>query len=93
MVARRGRCVLTMPESMSLKRRQLLQSFGAEVVLAQQMDSALPEPRARGRDPEVAAAVRKSANPRSLRDDGAGDFQLAGEPVHAFVAAVGTGAR
>src|SRR6478735_4872529 len=43
--ARRGyRCVLTMPESMSLERRQLLQSYGAEVVLtpeAEQMDGAI----------------------------------------------------
>src|SRR6188768_4575817 len=43
--ARRGyRCVLTRPESMSLERRQLLQSYGAELVLtpeAEQMDGAI----------------------------------------------------
>src|SRR5258706_3402302 len=47
--ARRGyRCVLTMPESMSLERRALLQSFGAEVVLtpeAEQMDGAIAKAR------------------------------------------------
>src|SRR3954466_2787261 len=43
--ASRGyRCILTMPASMSLERRQLLQSYGAEVVLTpdeQQIEGAL----------------------------------------------------
>src|SRR5271169_5800332 len=38
------RCLLTMPESMSLERRQLLEAFGAQVVLTpadRQMEGAL----------------------------------------------------
>src|SRR5882724_5578825 len=43
------RCILTMPESMSLERRQLLQSYGAELVLtpeAEQMDGAIAKAKA-----------------------------------------------
>jgi len=54
------RCVLTMPESMSLERRQLLQAFGAEVVLTpseQQMEGAVEKAR------ELAAATPRSFSP------------------------------
>jgi cysteine synthase A len=46
---KRYRCVLTMPSSMSLERRQLLQAFGAEVVLTPaeaQMRGAIDEAQA-----------------------------------------------
>ncbi|HLV65483.1 MAG TPA: cysteine synthase family protein, partial [Polyangiaceae bacterium] len=98
--ASRGyRCVLTMPESMSLERRQLLESFGAELVLtpeAEQMDGAIA--RARKIVEETPGAFmpqqfENSANPEIHAEVTAGEIlhALGSEPVHAFVAAVGTG--
>jgi len=98
--ARRGyRCVLTMPASMSLERRQLLQSFGAEVVLTPeelQMEGAIAKAR------EIAAATPLSFMPQQFENQANPEAHflataqeivhaLGGEPVHAFVAAVGTG--
>lgn len=98
--ARRGyRCILTMPESMSLERRQLLQSFGAELVLTpeqQQMDGAIARAKA------IAAATpgafmpqqfENPANPSVHEQTTALEIlhAMAGEPIAAFVAAVGTG--
>ncbi|HEX5099682.1 MAG TPA: cysteine synthase A [Polyangiaceae bacterium] len=98
--ARRGyRCVLTMPESMSLERRQLLQSYGAEVVLtpeAEQMDGAIKKAG------ELVASTpgaftpqqfENAANPEAHYRVTAGEIvhALGNEPLHAFVAAVGTG--
>jgi cysteine synthase A len=98
--ARRGyRCVLTMPASMSLERRQLLQSFGAEVILTPeelQMEGAIAKAR------EIAAATPLSFMPHQFENAANPDAHclataqeivhaMAGEPVHAFVAAVGTG--
>ena len=98
--ARRGyRCVLTMPASMSLERRQLLQSFGAEVVLTPeelQMEGAIAKAR------EIAAATPLSFMPHQFENQANPDAHflatsqeivhaLAGQPLHAFVAAVGTG--
>src|SRR5208282_595324 len=43
------RCILTMPESMSLERRQLLEAFGAEIVLTpaeEQMGGAIRQAQA-----------------------------------------------
>ncbi|MBX3181478.1 MAG: cysteine synthase A [Polyangiaceae bacterium] len=98
--ARRGyRCILTMPESMSLERRQLLESMGAELVLTpeeQQMEGAIL--RARAIVAETPGAFMPQqfdnpANPRAHYESTApeilhalGDLALA-----AFVAAVGTG--
>ena len=98
--ANRGyRCILTMPESMSLERRQLLQSFGAEVILTkedEQMDGAIRKAR------ELAAETPNSFMPQQFENPENPEIHyrvtsqeilhaLGGEPVHAFVAAVGTG--
>src|SRR5688572_12303641 len=98
--ARRGyRCVLTMPESMSLERRQLLQSFGAELVLtpeAEQMDGAIKKAR------ELAAATPGAFTPQQFENSANPEVHytvtapeilhaMGGERIDAFVAAVGTG--
>jgi cysteine synthase A len=98
--ARRGyRCILTMPESMSLERRQLLQSFGAEVILTkeeEQLDGAIRKAR------ELAAETPNSFMPQQFENPENPEIHyqvtsqeilhaLGGEPVHAFVSAVGTG--
>ncbi len=93
------RCVLTMPASMSLERRQLLQSFGAELILTPeelQMEGAIAKAR------EIAESTPLSFMPHQFENAANPDAHfratsqeivhaLAGEPVHAFVAAVGTG--
>jgi cysteine synthase len=98
--ARRGyRCILTMPQSMSLERRQLLQSFGAELVLTseeQQMDGAIERAR------QIAAETPNSFMPQQFENEANPGvhyqhtaqeilFAIEGQEIHAFVAAVGTG--
>ena len=93
------RCVLTMPESMSLERRQLLQAFGAEVVLTpseQQMEGAVAKAR------EIAAATPNSfspsqfdnpSNPQVHRETTGREIlhAMRDRSIDAFVVAVGTG--
>jgi cysteine synthase A len=93
------RCILTMPESMSLERRQLLEAYGAEVVLTpaeQQMEGALAKAR------EIVASTPGAfmpqqfdnpANPRVHAETTAGEIleAMQGLSIHAFVAGVGTG--
>ncbi|HEY4158861.1 MAG TPA: cysteine synthase A [Polyangiaceae bacterium] len=98
--AQRGyRCVLTMPESMSLERRQLLQSFGAELVLTpedQQIEGAIARAR------EISAATPGAFTPQQFENEANPETHyhvtleeivhaLGGERVDALVAAVGTG--
>jgi cysteine synthase A len=98
--ARRGyRCILTMPASMSLERRALLEALGAEVVLTDeqaQMEGAIAEAR------EIAARTPGSflpqqfdneENPRvHYRETGREILQALGElRLDAFVAGIGTG--
>ncbi|HEX8794498.1 MAG TPA: cysteine synthase A [Polyangiaceae bacterium] len=93
------RCILTMPESMSLERRQLLEAYGAEVVLTpaeQQMEGALAKAR------EIAAATpgafmpQQFDNPANVRvhaETTALEIleAMKGVSIDAFVAGVGTG--
>jgi cysteine synthase A len=91
--------VLTMPESMSLERRALLEAYGAEVVLTpeqEQMDGAIRRAHEIASQRAGAFVPRQFENPanpavheattaRELLD------AFAGESIDAFVAAVGTG--
>jgi len=98
-VQRGYRCILTMPESMSLERRQLLESLGAELVLTpaeEQMAGALR--RALQIAEETPSAFVPSqfdnpSNPLSHYDTTAEEIlhALQGAVPDAFVACVGTG--
>jgi cysteine synthase A len=93
------RCILAMPESMSLERRQLLEAFGAEVVLTpedQQLEGAIAKAR------EIAAKTpgafmpeqfSNPANPAIHAATTAREILEAMRPltIDAFVAGVGTG--
>ncbi len=93
------RCILTMPESMTLERRQLLEAFGAEVVLTPeqgQMEGAVARAR------ELAAVTPgafmpqqfdNEANPRAHADTTAAEIleAMEGLSIDAFIVGVGTG--
>ena len=93
------RCILTMPESMSLERRQLLEAYGAETVLTPaeaQMEGAIAEARAiAARTPGAFLPHQfdNPANPEVHARTTAREILAAmeGERVDAFVAGVGTG--
>ncbi len=96
--ARGYRCILTMPESMSLERRRLLAAYGAEIVLtpasegmqgavarAEELAAKTPGAFIPGQfdNPDNPAAHYQSTGPEIWNDtEGA---------VDAFVAGVGTG--
>ncbi len=92
------RCVLVMPEDMSVSRRQILRSYGAEVVLtpAQEGMAGAVE-RAQRILEETDGAYMPSqfeneANPRSHYETTAKEiWKATGGELHAFVAGVGTG--
>ncbi|HSY21575.1 MAG TPA: cysteine synthase A [Polyangiaceae bacterium] len=93
------RCILAMPESMSLERRQLLEAFGAEVVLTperDQLEGAVAKAR------EIAATTKGAfmpqqfdnpANPRVHAESTVREIlhAMQGLSIDAFVAGVGTG--
>ena len=97
------RCVLTMPQSMSLERRALLELMGAELVLTapeEQMQGAIrraeaiaEELRASGKNAFVPHQFENRANPEiHERTTGPEILHALGElPIAAFVAGVGTG--
>ncbi|NCQ59917.1 MAG: cysteine synthase A [Myxococcales bacterium] len=90
--------VLTMPASMSLERRQLLEAYGAEIILtepeeAMQGAMAAAERVVSERGAFMPRQFDNVANPEAHSDGTAREIleALEGEPVHAFIAAVGTG--
>jgi cysteine synthase A len=90
--------VLTMPESMSLERRALLQAYGAEIVLTpaeQAMEGAIDAAReiVRTRGAYMPMQFENPANPRVHYERTALEILNAfgDERIDAFVAAVGTG--
>ena len=98
--AQRGyRCILTMPESMSLERRQLLQSYGAELVLtpeADQMDGAIAKAQELARTTPGAFMPQQFENTQNPEVHSRTTVEeilhaLGDESLDGFGAAVGTG--
>jgi cysteine synthase A len=93
------RCVLAMPESASLERRQLLEAFGAEVVLTpeqEQLAGAVAKAREiADRTPGAFLPQQfdNEANPRVHASTTAREIleAMRGLSIDAFVAGVGTG--
>ncbi len=96
------RCILTMPRSMSLERRQLLEAIGAELILTpeeEQMEGAMAKAR------EISEATPgafmpqqfdNASNPRVHQETTAQEIinamaGISGGHIDAFVAGVGTG--
>lgn len=92
------RCVLTMPDTMSMERIKMLEFFGAEVVLtpgAEGMTGAVEKAEELlGEFPSsyMPQQFRNPANPAAHRETtGPEIFSRTGGKVDAFVAGVGTG--
>jgi len=97
--ARKGyKLVLTMPASMSLERRALLEAYGVEIVLTEPdrvMEGAIEAAQrlVEQRDAFMPEQFSNPSNPGIHRETTGPEILAAfdGEPVAAFVAAVGTG--
>jgi cysteine synthase A len=93
------RLILTMPESMSLERRALLASYGAEIILTPEdrvMEGAVERATAlcaANADYYMPDQFNNPANPDAHRRTTAPELleQLGEPPLDAFVAAIGTG--
>ncbi|MGD8863150.1 MAG: cysteine synthase A [Myxococcales bacterium] len=90
--------VLTMPESMSLERRALLEAYGAEIVLTpaeQVMEGAIGAAQeiVEKRNAFMPMQFDNQANPAAHLEHTAVEIleAMGDDPVDAFVAAVGTG--
>jgi cysteine synthase A len=92
------RCILTMPETMSVERRAILQSYGAEIVLtpgAEGMSGAVKKAEELNKTTAgsfMPQQFKNPANPEAHRRTTAKEIleQTSGN-VDAFVAGVGTG--
>jgi len=90
--------ILTMPESMSLERRAILQAYGAEIMLTPAsggMKDAISKAEEIGKEKGkifIPQQFKNKANPEIHRKTTANEIfnDLAGK-VHGFVAGVGTG--
>ncbi len=92
------RCVLVMPEDMSLERRYVLRAYGAEIVLTPAQDGmtgAVERARellAESRDAVMPRQFDNPANPEAhARTTAREVLRQAGPDLAAFVAGVGTG--
>jgi cysteine synthase A len=92
------RLVLTMPESMSLERRNLLMAYGAEIILTPEeltMEGAVLKARELCRRPDhvLLQQFENPANPEIHRRTTAIELldQMRGRTIDGFVSAVGTG--
>ena len=92
------RLILTMPESMSLERRNLLKAYGAEIVLTpedQTMEGAVGRALELCRRPDhfMLQQFENPANPEIHRRTTAPEIleQMTGRSIDGFVSPVGTG--
>ncbi len=92
------RCVLVMPEDMSLERRYLVRAYGAEIVLtpaAEGMAAAVDRARTIAEGTPHAFMPRQFENPENPasheRTTGVEIWEQTGGELAAFVAGVGTG--